>query len=70
VQAWFLRFLWRYFRFFGSLGAAGASAAWIFGEDLAAREYLSQNRGITAILIVLSIISYAMYDWLDQPPEE
>jgi hypothetical protein len=42
----------------------------MLGEDMVAREYLLQNQGLTAILTVLSILTYAMYDWLDQPPEE
>ena len=67
---WIFRFLRRFAAFLAAVGGAGAAAGWLLGEDAALREYLLQNQGTTIVLITLSAIMYAMYVWLDEPPEE
>jgi hypothetical protein len=62
---WLWSFALRYGRFLGVVGTIGKGIGWLLGYDILIEGWISDNRGLMVIVLVLSAIIYAMYHWLD-----
>jgi len=57
----------QWFFLFTLVVIGGARAySWLFGYDDEMKIWASQNRPAITLVLVLSAIIYAMYDWLEQ----
>jgi hypothetical protein len=59
-------FLKRFFLFTVVVIGAARAYSWLFGYDDEMKAWASQNRPAITLVLVLSAIIYAMYDWLEQ----
>ena len=48
------------------IGAAQAYS-WLYGYEEEVRAWAAGNRPLITVVLVLSAILYAMYDWLEDP---
>lgn len=62
---WLYGFLKRYVVF--TLAVIGLSRAysWLFAMDDEVKAWVSQNRPLVGLVLALSALVYAMYDWLE-----
>lgn len=63
---WFWRFLTRFVAFFVGMVAFAQALSYVLGSDEEVKAAALANRGITAIIIGLGAIAFAMFDWLDR----
>jgi hypothetical protein len=66
VFRWLLRFLQRYLLFSVTVLAGAQAYSWLFGLDDQMRAWASANRPLIGLVVVLSMVIYAMYVWLDE----
>lgn len=66
VLRWLVGFVRRFVVFSVVVIGAAQSYSWLFGYDEEMRAWASQNRPVIAIVLILSAIIYAMYDWLEE----
>jgi hypothetical protein len=64
---WLYRFMKRFLAFAVTTLAGAMAFSWAFGYDEEVRAWASQNRPAVALVMVLSAIVYAMYDFLEEP---
>lgn len=62
---WLRGAAFRYLRFLIFVGSAGKAVGWLLGYDAVIETWISENRGLMIIIIVLSATIYAIFDWID-----
>ena len=63
---WLWGFLKRYVLFTLAVIGLARAYSWLFGYDDEVRAWAAANRPLIAIVLTLSAIVYAMYDWLEE----
>jgi hypothetical protein len=63
---WLLLFLRRFVLFCVVVIGAARAFSWLFAYDDEVKLWVSQNRSVIVLVLVLSAIMYAMYDWLEE----
>lgn len=63
---WFRDVLKRYVLFTASVIAIGQAYSWLFGYDDEMKRWAGENRVLIVVVLVLSAIVYAMYDWMEE----
>jgi hypothetical protein len=69
VLRWLIRLVGKFVLF--SLAVIGGARAysWLYGYDEEMRAWAQENRPLVTLLLLLSLIMYAMYVWLDEHNE-
>lgn len=65
IARWFRGFLKRYIVFTLAVIGIARGYSWLLGYDDEAKAWAAANRPLIGIVLVLSAIVYAMYDWLE-----
>jgi len=63
---WLLLFLKRFVLFCVVVIGAARAFSWLLAYDDEVKLWASQNRSVIVLVLVLSAMMYAMYDWLEQ----
>lgn len=69
MLAWLLALIGRYAIFLALVLGLAQGLSWVLGEDAKVSEWASANRPLTSVVIAISFIIYALYDWLREPPK-
>ena len=67
LRRWIFGFLRRFFLFSIVVIGGARAYSWLFGYDDEMKVWASQNRPLILLVLGLSGIVYAMYDWLEDP---
>jgi hypothetical protein len=63
---WLLLFLKRFVLFCVVVIGAARAFSWLLAYDDEVKLWASQNRSFIVLVLVLSAMMYAMYDWLEE----
>lgn len=66
VLQWLIGYIRRYVLFSVVVIGAAQAYSWLFGYDDEMRAWAVQNRPLILLVLILSAIIYAMYDWLEE----
>lgn len=66
MLAWFFRFIVRYAVFSTAVIAVGQGWTWLYGLEAEVKGWIAENRSLVSIVLILSILIYGMYDWLEE----
>jgi hypothetical protein len=65
VLRWFFGFLTRWVLFNIAVIGIAQAYSWLYGYDDEVKAWAASNRPLITVLLVLGVIAYAMYDWLE-----
>jgi uncharacterized membrane protein len=63
---WLIDFLRRFFLFCVFTIGGARAFSWLYGYDDEMKVWAAHNRPLITLVLVLSAVMYAMYDWLEQ----
>jgi len=66
VGRWFWAFLKRFLGFSLAVIAATRAYSWLFGYDAQVLQWTERHRPLTATILVISAVLYAVYDLLQE----